>query len=433
MSFLPWVAGFVVLLVGVLVSVALHELGHMVPAKRFGVRVSQYMVGFGPTLWSRVRGETEYGVKAIPLGGYVRLVGMMPPAPEGRGRGSGFFSQMIADARDQSVEEIHPGEEHRAFYNLPARQKIIVMLGGPVMNLVIALVVFGILIVGFGLPTGQPTTQVGAVSECVPAAVVSAAQGEQECTDTPVPAAEAGLEPGDVITSYDGVAVTGWEQLVGLIEQSPGRTVPVVVDRDGAAVELEITPIATEKQVSDDDAGELVTRESGFIGMSPMAEIRTEWYEAFPAVGQQTWDTMVMVATLPPRIADTARQAFTAEERSPDSVTSVVGVGWVLGDIIALDAPWEDKFAAILSILGGLNIALFVFNLIPLLPLDGGHVVNALYEAGKRAVHKLRGLPRPGPADVARLTPATYVVFLALIAVGGLLFVADLVDPVRIT
>lgn len=120
---MAYVIGVLVLVVGILVSIALHEVGHMVPAKRFGVRVSQYMVGFGPTLWSRTRGETEYGVKAVPLGGYVRLIGMYPtPEAVGNPPVRGFFSRMAADAREASAEEIRPGEDHRAFYRLSTRR-----------------------------------------------------------------------------------------------------------------------------------------------------------------------------------------------------------------------------------------------------------------------------------------------------------------------
>src|SRR5690554_5621779 len=139
--------GIAVFVVGLLVSIALHEVGHMVPAKRFGVRVSQYMVGFGPTLWSRTRGETEYGLKAIPLGGYVRLVGMLPPADVvGARPRAGRVAELVQAAREQSAEEIRPGEEHRAFYRLSAPRKVVVMLGGPVMNLLLAVVLMAVVL-----------------------------------------------------------------------------------------------------------------------------------------------------------------------------------------------------------------------------------------------------------------------------------------------
>ncbi len=153
---MSYVAGLVIVVAGLLVSIALHELGHMVPAKLFGVRVSQYMVGFGPTLWSRVRGETEYGVKAIPLGGYVRLTGMYPPADvldhaPRRGR----FADVIDAARQASAEEIRPGEDHRAFYRLSTPKKAIVMAAGTLMNLVIAAVLIAVVLVGIGVPSGK--------------------------------------------------------------------------------------------------------------------------------------------------------------------------------------------------------------------------------------------------------------------------------------
>jgi RIP metalloprotease RseP len=166
---MAYAVGVLVMLVGVLVSIALHEVGHMVPAKRFGVRVSQYMVGFGPTLWSRRRGETEYGLKAIPLGGYVRLVGMYPPAEAvGNPPVRGWVGRLVQDARDSSAQEIHPGEDHRAFYRLSTPRKLVVMLGGPVANLVIATVLLTVVLVGIGLPGA--TTTVASVSDCVVAA-----------------------------------------------------------------------------------------------------------------------------------------------------------------------------------------------------------------------------------------------------------------------
>jgi membrane-associated protease RseP (regulator of RpoE activity) len=439
-SIVPHIVGWLVLLVGVLVSIGLHELGHMIPAKKFGVRVSQYMVGFGPTVWSRTKGETEYGIKAIPLGGFVRLVGMMPPAPAGTRRGTGFWSELVADARDASVAEVRPGEEHRAFYNLSTPKKLVVMFGGPFVNLLIATFLMGVILVGYGLPA--VSTTVAQLSECVPASVTSTATGD-DCEGQPAaPAAAAGLEPGDEIVAFGGTDVTSWQQLVGLINESAGRESEVVVLRDGERTTLEVTPARTDRPVVDEEGaavlgadGEPLVEPGGFVGFSPL-QVREQQplWRVVPEVGNMTWQTATMVATFPVRLADAATEAFTAEERSPDSIQSVVGVARISGEIMALDEAILDRVMFFLSLLASLNIALFVFNMIPLLPLDGGHLVNALYEGGKRTVARVRrAAVLPGPADVARMTPVAYVVFMILLGVGGILIVADLVDPVRIT
>lgn len=440
MSIVPHIIGVLVLLLGVIVSVGLHELGHMIPAKKFGVRVSQYMVGFGPTLWSRTKGETEYGIKAIPLGGFVRLVGMMPPAPAGTRRGTGFWGELVADARDASVAEVRPGEEHRAFYNLSTPKKLIVMFGGPFVNLVIATVLIGVVLVGYGTLT--VSTTVAQLSECVPASVTSTASGD-DCEGRPAaPAAAAGLEPGDEIVAFGGAEVHSWQQLVGLINDSAGQASQVAVLRDGERVTLEVTPARTDRPVVDEQGvavvgadGKPVVQPGGFVGFSPLQVREPQPLSSvLPAVGEQTWQTLTMVATLPVRVADAATQAFTPEERAQDSVQSVVGVARISGEIMALDEAILDRVMIYLSLLASLNIALFAFNMIPLLPLDGGHLVNALYEGGKRTLARVRGAAvLPGPADVARMTPVAYVVFLILLGVGGVLIVADLVDPVRIT
>lgn len=420
MDILPVVVGIVVIVLGILVSIALHEVGHMVPAKKFGVRVSEYMVGFGPTLWSRTKGETEYGLKAIPLGGYVRLVGMMPPArPGARSRG-GFFGQVIAEARDASVSEIRPGEEHRAFYHLSTPKKLVVMLGGPVMNLVIAVVLLAVVFLGIGMPAA--TTTVADV-------------GEDSA------ASAAGVQAGDEVVAFDGAPVEDWSQLVGMVNDRAGEDVPLTVLRDGEELTLQVTPTPAERPLTDDqgyavtgDDGEPVMIDGALLGVSSSVERQPLPVSSVPeAVWLQTSGTAHAIATLPVRIYDAAYQAFTDEPRAQDSVMSVVGVGRVAVDYAgAEDYTVLARVQLMLMLLAALNIALFMFNLIPLLPLDGGHVVNALYEGARRTVARVRGAALPGPADVAKMMPVAYVVFVVLIGVGAVLMVADLVDPVRL-
>ncbi|GAB2459724.1 M50 family metallopeptidase [Xylanimonas ulmi] len=428
------VVGILVIVVGIAVSIALHEVGHMAPAKRFGVRVSQYMVGFGPTIWSRTRGETEYGIKAIPLGGYVRMVGMMPAAPDGARRGRGFFAQVVADARDQSVEEIRPGEEHRAFYHLSTPKKLVVMLGGPTMNLLLAVVLTAsFMAIGFT----QQTTTVASVSECVPTATGAPC----DPAAAPAPAVAAGLRAGDRIVSYDGVATGTWRELLDAISGTAGQPVPLVVERDGQQVTLTVTPVDAERAVLDADGvvvrdpdGDVATVSGAFVGFAPTLARQSIPLSQVPSeVGRMFTGTARAVFTFPVRVYEAAAQTFTDTPRSADSVMSVVGVGRAAADVAGLDATVLDRVAIMLSLLASLNMALFVFNLIPLLPLDGGHVVNALYEGAKRTVARVRGLrPLPGPADVARMMPVAYVMFVVLIGATLLLVVADVVDPVQI-
>ncbi|MBX9246334.1 RIP metalloprotease [Actinotalea ferrariae] len=433
---MEYVIGLLVLLLGLLVSIALHEVGHMVPAKRFGVRVSKYMVGFGPTLWSRTRGETEYGLKAIPLGGYVRLIGMFPPADVvGAQPRPGRIGELVTAVREQSAEEVLPGQEQRAFYRLSTPKKLVVMLGGPFMNLLIAAVLLLVVLVGIGLPA--LSTTVGVVGDCVRPIT------QEECApgDPPVPAAQAGLEPGDELVSLDGAPVESWADFQAAVAASDGSSVPLVVERAGERLTLELAPVLADRPVFDDETGamvldedgQVVTEETRYVGLSPTRELQPQPISAVPGeVGRLFAGTAEVVLTLPARLWDVVQAVVGVEERDASSVIGPVGVGRVAGEIAAADVDLTWRVASLLQVLASLNMALFVFNLIPLLPLDGGHVVGALWEGGKRQVARLRGLPRPAPADVARMMPLAYGVFAVLALMGVLLLYADLVAPVTL-
>ncbi len=227
MTAVLYTLGVLVFIVAIMASIALHELGHMIPAKKFGGKVTQYFIGFGPTVWSRQRGETEYGIKGIPLGGYVKIVGMLPPARadqlaattatpgEGervRDSNTGFFTQIISDARDAEWEKIGPEDSERLFYKLSWWKKVTVMAGGPMVNLAIAFFIFSGVFATYGnLSDIRSTTTLDYISPCV----VPYAEDGRECTATdPVtPAQEAGLKPGDEIVAFNGTKVSSWEQM----------------------------------------------------------------------------------------------------------------------------------------------------------------------------------------------------------------------------
>ncbi|MCD5347624.1 RIP metalloprotease [Agromyces sp. S2-1-8] len=438
-SVLAFVIGVAIIVVGLAVSIGLHEIGHLVPAKLFGVKVTQYMIGFGPTVWSRRKGETEYGVKAIPLGGYISMIGMFPPGRKGevKADSTGFFRGLVQDARDSSAESITPGDEDRAFYRLPVWKRIVVMFGGPFMNLVLATVLFGVLLMGFGVT--QASTTVGTVSECA----LPATSERQTCEpgDPKAPGAAAGIEPGDRIVSVAGEPIDSWSESTAIIREHPGDPVALVVERDGAEVALTVTPMLSTQyaigengQVVKDASGAPVTVDVGFVGIGAASEtVQQPITAVLPAVGDQMNAVAGVIFNLPQRMVDVAQAAFGPEERDPNGPMSVVGVGRVAGEVAALDdVAVVDKAAWMVGILAALNVMLFVFNMIPLLPLDGGHIAGALWEGIRRGFAKLFHRPDPGPVDLAKLMPVTLAVVVVFGAMSALLIYADIVKPVSL-
>ena len=434
-----FILGVIVIALGLVVSIALHEWGHFFPAKKFGVYISQFMIGFGPTLFSKRRGETEFGVKAIPLGGYVAMTGMYAPTKPGEEpttQTTGFFDKVVGNDEAPAVPEDENLRE-RSFYRLSLPRRIIVMMGGPLMNLVIAIVLYAVVLMGFGIP--QVSLTVGTVSECV----VPATEARDECLpqDPAAPGAAAGILPGDEIVSLDGEAVDSWFDVTEVIRASPGREVQIGLQRGGQEVTVGVTPILSERYAFDsegeillDGEGNPIVEQVGFVGIGSAFEVQRQGLgTVLPAV----WDNVVgvvrVIATLPQRLVDVAEAAFGPAERDPEGPLSVVGVGRIAGEIAAIDTvPLSDRLASLIGILASLNVALFVFNLIPLLPLDGGHVAVALYEGAKRKVFAMRGKPDPGPVDASKLVPVTLVVVAILGGMSLLLIYADIVNPIRL-
>ncbi|GIH66469.1 M50 family metallopeptidase [Microbispora siamensis] len=429
-----FVAGFVILFVGLLVSIALHEIGHLVPAKLFGVRVTQYMVGFGPTMWSRRRGETEYGVKWVPLGGYIRMIGMLPPRPSDepgklRSVSTGPWQGLIENARAVASEEIRPGDENRVFYRKPWWQKVIIMTGGPAMNFVLAFVLFAVVMMGFGV--AEQTPVVSSVSKC---AIPAAEADHRDCRDSDplTPAAKAGLRPGDRIVAIGGAPVTDWETARRLIREHGAGVTTLGIQRGGQRAEVKVDLIAQDLP-SLTDPGK-VEKNAGFLGVSPttVVEKKGPGY----VVGQM-WDlterTAVAMVNIPKKMVGVWNAAFSGEKRDPNGPIGIVGAGRIGGEIAASDLSVENKIEIFINLLAGLNLAVGMFNLIPLLPLDGGHIAGGLWEGVKRALARVRRRPVPGYVDVAKALPLTYVMAALLVVMGGLLIYADLVNPVRLS
>lgn len=437
---LLFILGVVIILIGLALSIGLHEIGHLVPAKKFGVKVGQYMIGFGPTIWKKKYGETEYGVKALPLGGYISMAGMYPPDHKGgkpRTASTSFFDTLVQDARTSSADTIKEGDADRVFYKLPVWKRIIIMLGGPTMNLLIAIVLYAVVLCLFGIP--QNSTTIGNVTECI----VPAGSTQTECTDEdqPAPAAEAGLKPGDRFVSIDGVAITSAAQIGEIIRAAPSRTLDVVIERDGSELDVEVTPILNALpvrnslgQVVTDLGGNPITQQVGYIGIGYVLEHAQQPVTAvLPAVGDNIVAVGKIIITLPNRLVQTAQAAFGGEDRDPNGPISVVGIGRIAGEIASFDElTLTDRAASLLQILAGLNVALFVFNLLPLLPLDGGHVAGALWEALRRGVARLFKRPDPGPFDSAKWIPVTLVVSGVLVLMSALLIYADIVNPISV-
>ncbi|MCD4534611.1 site-2 protease family protein [Nocardioides sp. cx-169] len=447
MTALYYLLGVVIFVVAILASIGLHELGHMIPAKRFGGKVTQYFIGFGPTVWSRQVGETEYGVKAIPLGGYVKIVGMLPPGAEQladeatvdadgntvtrvRKSNTGMFTQLISDARAAEWELVRPEDSERLFYKLPSWKKVVVMAGGPTVNIVIAFLIFCAVFATYGNPSDP---QVDPVVARVEACVVPAAEAGRVCTDEdPVaPAYEAGFREGDRFVSFNGEEITDWRQLQGLIRGNDDGRAEIVVERGGEELTLTTNTLVTARPTSATDATE---QQVGFLGIQPATHLQTGGVPyTLEQMGGMTVDTVQALATLPAKVWDVAQAIVGLEERDPAGPVSIVGGGRLAGETVSHDEfPVADKTVFLLMLIAGFNFFIGMFNFLPLLPLDGGHIASALWEAVRRRLARLRGRPDPGYVDAAKLLPVAYVVASAMLVMGAVLIVGDLVVPLHL-
>jgi membrane-associated protease RseP (regulator of RpoE activity) len=417
---LLYTLGVVLFAVGIGVSIGLHEMGHMIPAKRFGVKVTQYFVGFGPTVWSRKIGETEYGVKWIPLGGYVKLVGMLPPSPgdaDGtiRKSNTGMMSQLISDARSAEYEHVGPEDQGRLFYQKAWWKKLIVMSGGPLVNIVIAFFLF---LAVFGLRgTAEVKPVASDVASCT-AATCADATGKS-------PAQLAGFRQGDRIVSFNGTKVSSWDQLVPLIHHAAGKDVAIGVVRDGRATTLSTTISALPAKAG--------AKAQGFLGLSPSI-VYVKHGPVYTAQQMVTYtgETIKALVHMPVRLYGVAKTVVGLQPRQQDSPVSVVGAGRFAGETASSHQSVANRLVMLALILASVNLFLGMFNFVPLLPLDGGHIASALYEAVRRGLAKLFKRPDPGYVDTARLLPIAYGVAGFFLVMSVMLIYADLVSPVKL-
>jgi membrane-associated protease RseP (regulator of RpoE activity) len=411
------ISGWLFLLLGLAVSIALHEIGHLLPAKKFGVKVTKYMVGFGPTLFSRKRGDTEYGIKAIPLGGYIQMIGMVPPAQSPTAK-KNLWQKLTASVQPTEQLEIAPEDQDKTFYQLAPWKKLIIMFGGPFANLLIAVVLALVLFSGLG--TYERTSTVRDIVSCVPSDV------NPNCSEAipASPSSKAGLMAGDKIVRFDGQTVKLWSDVETKLQQSVGRTVQLVVERSGSQLTLSIDPVLmTIDGTSKPYLG--VYLEAERFQQSPVV--------AMNQLGSMLVGTANMIVQLPLQAGQAINELAPGSTRSEEGAISIVGLGQYSGQIASnAEISIEDKMLSQLGLLMSLNVALFVFNMVPLVPLDGGHIAGAIYESAKRGIWRIRGKKWDRPVDTGQMMPVAYFVAVFLIALTIVLVLRDILNPVSI-
>ena len=377
------ILGMLAFVVALLLSVMVHEFGHFITARRYGMWVSEFFVGFGKRIWSVQRGETEFGVKAIPAGGYCRIEGMSP---------------------NDAMPE---GEEDRAFYKASSGKKLIVLGAGSFLHFVLGYLLLFVLFAGVG--TNQVLPIIGEV------VANSAAQS-------------AGIQAGDEVISINGVEVTTWYKDVEAIRNSQGKELTLGLLRDGQNITITATPRLTDV----DGTERYVLGIVNTIGLKRSGVVESA-SNSFKVTKSFLSESVKSLAKLPEKIPALWGATVRGEERDANGLVGVVGVARVSGEAVGSDklTPME-RLATFLLIVASLNIFVGIFNLLPILPLDGGHMAVAIADELRAFIARLRGRPRPAPIDVTVLTPITMVVFVVLACLTLLLLVADVINPVTL-
>lgn len=396
--------GIAVFALAITASIALHEAGHMFTARAFGMRVRRYFIGFGPTLWSTRKGHTEYGIAALPFGGFCDIAGMT------------------------AMDPVTPEEAPHAMVNKPAWQRVSVLIGGIAMNLLIGVVITYLVAVFAGIPNpyADRTPRVGEVT-CVSDQID--AKTLAECTG-PGPAGGAGIKPDDELVSIDGMNVETFYDLRDYVFDKPGQEVAIGVLRGEEPLEfdVEIQPVERINR----QTGEHITAGAVGITPKPVEDAMKQFgpVEAVPATAKFTGEmlgaTVEGIAKFPSMIPGVVASVFGAE-RDMEGPVSVIGASRAGGKLVA-----QDEWAAFWMMLASLNFFLALFNLVPLPPLDGGHIAVVLYEKIRDAMRRARGLQPGPPVNYEKLMPLTFTIAGLLLVVGVFVMVADVVNPIKL-
>ena len=397
-----FVIGIVLFALAILISVALHECGHMWVALATGMKVRRYFVGFGPTLWSTRRGETEYGIKAIPAGGFCDIAGMT------------------------SVEELAPDERHRAMYKQKTWKRAAVLFAGPGMNFVIGLVLIYAIAVIWGLPNLHPSAVIGQTA----CAASEIKQGQFEKCTGDGPAAAAGIRAGDVVVKIGDTPVTDFSDMAAAVQKLHG-VVPVVIKRNGQTMTKYVDIVTRQRWVTDGQGGAKLSTIGvmGVMGSEP-GPMHYNLATAVPGTFAFTGDLSVLLGkslvAIPTKVGALVH-AIGGGQRSLDTPISVVGASIIGGDTVD-----HGVWMAFWLFLAQLNFILGAINLVPLLPFDGGHIAIAVFEKLRNMIRSARGMVAAAPVNYLKLMPATYVVLVLVVGYMLLTVTADVVNPIRL-
>ena len=391
------IVGVLAFVIALLLSVMIHEAGHYLTAKKFGMKVTEFFLGFGQKIWSTQRGETEFGVKVIPAGGYCRIVGM------------------------SAREELSPADSDRAFIKSSVGRRLIVLGAGSFLHFVIGFILLLLLFSTAGVTS--VTSTVDKVSECIPQTATEICSAKS----TPSPAKNVGIIAGDKITKVDGISYKEWADVVKKIRASAGKQLEVTIERNGMPINILVIPAGRDVD------GKVI----GVLGV--VNKVGTVTYGAGEATvkaskftGEILQNSITSLISLPAKIPDLVKQTFGGQKRDAQGLVGVVGVARVSGETANTKAlTTREKIATFILIIASLNLFVGMFNMLPLLPLDGGHMAVALADGLRNFLARRRGLPKPAPFDVERLTPITMAVFVLMAGLSILLLAADIFNPIR--